>query len=96
MRAVLDTVIHANRAAQRPVADVPHLERVRRQFGQLHRGTYRPCTQSPPAYCPWTAFRLVRDVLAVVPLGHPQAGALYRLAADLADQIAQPTVAPID
>lgn len=88
MRAILDAVIRANRGADHPHVDVPRLERVRRDLGQLDRGTYRPCTQSPPAWCPTSAFGLVRAVANVTSLGHPLAGANHRLAADLADEVA--------
>jgi hypothetical protein len=49
MRTILDTVIKAQRGARRPTADVPSLIRVRRDLGQLDRGTYQPCTQSATA-----------------------------------------------
>lgn len=88
MRNILDTVIRANRPAATPVVDVRRLERVRLELGQLHRGTHRPCTQSPPAFSPFAAFSLVREVCETTPLGHPATGAIYRLAAELADQSA--------
>lgn len=44
MREILDLVIRANRATDHPVVDVPRLVRVRRELGQIDRGTYRPCT----------------------------------------------------
>jgi hypothetical protein len=88
MRQILDAVIRANRGVSRPVADVSRLERVRLELGQLDRGTHRPCTQSPPAFSPFAAFSLVREVCETTPLGHPATGAIYRLAADLADQSA--------
>jgi hypothetical protein len=94
MRTILTAVIQANRGTEHPVVDVHRLERVRHALGQLDRGTYRPCTQSPPAWCPTSAFRLVRAVANVTSLGHPMAGAIHRLAADLADQIAERQAAP--
>lgn len=89
MRTILTAVITANRGADHPLVDVTCLERVRHALGQLDRGTYRPCTQSPPGWCPTSAFRLVRTVANVTSLGHPQAGAIHRLAADLADEVAE-------
>lgn len=86
MRRILDTAITANRRAARPVVDVPHLERIRRDLGQLDRGTYQPYPQSPTGWNSHAAFRLVREVVTVTPLGHPAAGAILRLAADIADQ----------
>jgi hypothetical protein len=88
MRQILDAVIRANRGASRPVANVSRLERARLELGQLDRGTHRPCTQSPPAFSPFAAFSLVREVCETTPLGHPATGAIYRLAAELADQSA--------
>ncbi|MEW1926359.1 hypothetical protein [Streptomyces sp. NPDC088360] len=41
MRAVLDTVIRAQRGAEQQTVDVARLERVRRELGQLDRGTFR-------------------------------------------------------
>jgi hypothetical protein len=86
MRTILDTVIKAQRGARRPTADVPSLIRVRRDLGQLDRGTYQPCAQSPTAWSSYAAFRLVREVINTTPLGHPATAAILRLAADLADQ----------
>lgn len=85
MRQILDTVIRANRATDRPVVDVNRLVRVRRELGQMDRGTHRPCTQSPPGFSPWQAFRMVRAVADVTSSGSPDAGAIYRLVAALAD-----------
>lgn len=86
MRRILDTVIKANRNARRPVADVPSLVRVRRDLGQLDRGTHQPCPQGPVGWNSYAAFRLVREVVTATPLGDPAAGAVLRLAADIADQ----------
>lgn len=86
MRQILDTVIKAQRGARRPTVDVTSLVRVRRDLGQLDRGTHQPCTQSPAAWSSFAAFRLVREVINVTPLGHDATAAILRLAADLADQ----------
>ena len=86
MRTILDTVITANRSARRPVVDVAGLVRVRRDLGQLDCGTYQACTRSPGGWSSFAAFRLVREVIAVIPLGHPDTAAILRLAADLAEQ----------
>lgn len=85
MRTVLDTVITAQRQAERPTVDLSRLERVRRELGQVDRGTHRVCTRSAPFFYPTAAEWLVRDVIAVTHVGHPQASAIYRLAAELAD-----------
>ena len=85
MRRVLDDVIRANRNTDRPLVNVRRVERVRRELGQIDRGTHRPCTQSPPAFSPRAAYGLVRYVLRLMPVGHPHAGDMYRLAAELAD-----------
>ncbi|MDQ0943304.1 hypothetical protein [Streptomyces sp. V1I1] len=85
MRETLDTVIHAQRGADRRTVDIPRLERTRRALGQIDRGTYRPCTRSTPAFSPTSAYFLVRNVLNVTSLGSPHVGAIHRLAAELAD-----------
>ncbi|WP_105974706.1 hypothetical protein [Streptomyces geranii] len=85
MRTILDTVITAQRRAERPTVDIPRLERVRRELGQVDRGTHRVCTRSEPFFSPTTAGWLVRDVIDITHVGHPQAAAIYRLAAELAD-----------
>jgi hypothetical protein len=90
MREILDRVIRANRGTDRPVADVPRLERVRRELGQIDRGTHRPCTQSPPGFSPTEAYILVGWVLEATSLGSPHAGGIHRLAAELADLMTTP------
>lgn len=90
MREVLDAVIRANRGTAHPRVDVRGLETVRRELGQVDRGTHRPCTRSEPAFSPHIALSLVRAVIDVVPLGSPHAGGIYRLAAELADVTTRP------
>lgn len=85
MRTILDTVITAQRQAERPTVDIPRLERVRRELGQVDRNTHRVCTRSAPYFSPTTAGWLLRDVINITYVGHPQAAAIYRLAAELAD-----------
>ncbi|MFD5385446.1 hypothetical protein ACFWMG_10890 [Streptomyces sp. NPDC127074] len=70
-------------AAGKPA--LPRLDRVRRELGQVHRGSYRECTRSAPSFSPATAAWLVRDVLGITHIGHPDAGTIYRLAAEPAD-----------
>ncbi|MFD8621701.1 hypothetical protein [Streptomyces sp. NPDC059513] len=85
MRAILDSVITAQRTAERPTVDLRRLEDTRRELGQVDRGTHRVCTRSAPSFSPTSAAWLVRNVIAVTYVGHPDAGAIYRLAAELAD-----------
>lgn len=85
MKSVLDALIKTNRGARRPAVDVTSLQRVRRDLGQLDRGTYQACTRSPHGWNSFAAFRLVREVACVTPLGHPDAPAFFRLAADIAE-----------
>ncbi|MFI1734970.1 hypothetical protein ACH40E_38305 [Streptomyces acidicola] len=85
MRTILDTVIAAQRGAERPTVDLPRLERARRELGQVDRGTHRVCTRSEPFFSPTAAGWLVEDVIAITHIGRPHAGAIYRLAAELAD-----------
>ncbi|MFF7954161.1 hypothetical protein [Streptomyces griseorubiginosus] len=87
VRERLTTVIRAQRESAQPTVDVARLEQVRRELGQLDRGTFRPCTRSRPAFSESAAYGLLRDVVAVTGLGSPYAGALHRLAAVLADLV---------
>ncbi|GHJ39486.1 hypothetical protein [Streptomyces sp. TS71-3] len=90
MRKILTDVIRANRAAESPLVDVPRLEGVRRDLGQVDRGTYRPCTHGAPLFSSLSVLGLVRDVVAVLPLGSTHAGGVYRLAAALSDSVQSP------
>lgn len=85
MRTILDTVITAQRKAQRPTVDLRRLEDARRELGQVDRGTHRVCTRSAPSFSPTSAGGLVREVIVVTHVGHRDAGAIYRLAAELAE-----------
>ncbi|MFI9031109.1 hypothetical protein [Streptomyces sp. NPDC053560] len=85
MCAIMDTVITAQRRADCPTVDIAQLERVRGDLDDVDRGAYRVCEYSPPAFSPTAAGWLVRDVIAITHVGHPQAGSIYRLAAELAD-----------
>ncbi|MEU3279194.1 hypothetical protein [Streptomyces antibioticus] len=89
MRRVLDTVINAQRGAERRTVNLPRLERVRRELGQLDRGTYRGCTRSPAAFSISGSLSNVRAVLEVTSVGTPELGDMYRLAALLADATVQ-------
>ncbi|MFY0516074.1 hypothetical protein ACOMD4_37665 [Streptomyces anulatus] len=93
MRSILDTVITARRDAERPTADVVRLERVRREMGQQDRGAFKVCAHDPGAFSISAAFHQVREVVAVTPIGHPDAGALLRLAGALADLVASTGIA---
>ncbi|WP_455355959.1 hypothetical protein [Streptomyces sp. SYSU K217416] len=93
MRTILDTVIRAQRGADRPTVDVAKLEQVRRELGQLDRGTFKACTRSPGAFSVFDAFSQVREVVAVTSIGHAGAGAILRLAGALADVVASAAVA---
>ncbi|MFE1075145.1 hypothetical protein ACFW5W_28500 [Streptomyces sp. NPDC058783] len=93
MRAILDAVITAQRAAEQPAVDVARLERVRREMGQQDRGTFKACTASPGGFSIFDAFSQVREVVNVTSIGHPDAGAILRLCAELADAVAESAVA---
>jgi hypothetical protein len=64
-------------------AKLARLEGLRRGLGQLDRGTYRGCTRSPGGFSPISAYRAVRDVLAVTSSGDRDLAAVYELAAVL-------------
>ena len=89
MRNILDAVIKAQRGAERPTVDVARLERVRRELGQQDRGTFKGCTRSPGSFSISSAYTQVREVLAVTSIGDPDAGAIHRLAGELADAVAE-------
>jgi hypothetical protein len=88
MRQILTNVIRAQRHATTPTHDVKRLVHVRLALHQLDAGTFRPCTQSPPAWSSFAAYCAVRDVLRVTSLGDSAAPGIHRLAADLAEQVA--------
>ncbi|MFD9453433.1 hypothetical protein ACFWBC_10125 [Streptomyces sp. NPDC059985] len=85
MRAILDTVIKAQRSAERPTVEVARLETVRRELGQLHRATFKSCTRSAGGFSHHYALVHVQEVLDVTSNGNPVKGALHRLAGELAD-----------
>lgn len=47
---------------------------------------HQPYPDSQLEWSPHAAFRLIRQVITAAPLGHPAAGTVLRLAADIADQ----------
>lgn len=83
----------AQRGTERPTVDVADLERVRREMGQQDRGTFKACTRSPGAFSVSHAFSQVRRVVSVTSISHPDAGAILRLCAELADAVAEAGVA---
>ncbi|MFC7871996.1 hypothetical protein ACFUS2_12720 [[Kitasatospora] papulosa] len=93
MRSILDTVITAQREAQRPTVDVARLERVRREMGQQDQGTFKVCTHDQGAFSISGAFSQVREVVAVTSIGHPDAGSILRLVGALADLFASTAIA---
>ncbi|AXH66420.1 hypothetical protein SEA_SATIS_271 [Streptomyces phage Satis] len=60
-------------------------EELRRELGQLDRGTHRPCTRSPGCFSVTAAYSRVRGLLGISSLSTPGMGSVYRLAAALAD-----------
>lgn len=85
LHQLLDAAIEAARTAPRPTADVTALRRVRRDLAGMDNG-HQPYPDSQLDWSPHAAFRLIRQVIAAAPLGHPAVGAVLRLAADIADQ----------
>lgn len=67
---------------------IKNVEEIRRELGQLDRGTHRACTRSAPAFHPGSALNVVRHAMDVMPFADDRAGAVYRLAADLSDTVA--------
>ncbi|MFI0901838.1 hypothetical protein [Streptomyces sp. NPDC020983] len=85
MREILDTVIAAQCGAQHPTADVPALDKLRRELGQLDRGEFTSCTRSTGEFSVYSALVRVQEVLNVTSVGAPEKGSIYRLAGTLAD-----------
>ncbi|WP_424893456.1 hypothetical protein [Streptomyces sp. XH2] len=91
MREILDTVIRAKREAHQPSTDIERLEQVRRELGQMDRGTYRDCKRGPAVFRPSASWGHLLRVLKATPIGSPHAGSIHRLAAELADLTAADT-----
>ncbi|WP_330335786.1 hypothetical protein OHS33_39325 (plasmid) [Streptomyces sp. NBC_00536] len=100
MREILTSAIDAQRAAEQPsgdprpalvrelwpaTADLAMLEGVRRDLGQLDRGTFKDCACSTGAFSVGEARDRVHQVLNITSTGDPALGAIYRLAGELAD-----------
>lgn len=60
-------------------------ENLRRTLHQIHNGTHRPCTQSPPAFSPLAAYSAVRAFLDATGINDRGLADVYRLAAALAE-----------
>ncbi|WP_255951593.1 hypothetical protein [Streptomyces odontomachi] len=60
-------------------------ETLRRELGQLDRGTHRACTFSPGGFSVFSAYAAVRRLLAATSLNDHGLAAVYGLAAALAD-----------
>lgn len=60
-------------------------EDLRRQLGQLDRGTHRACTRSPGGFSILAAYSAVRALLARTSVNDHGLAAVYELAAVLAD-----------
>ncbi|WP_435178611.1 hypothetical protein [Actinacidiphila sp. bgisy145] len=82
---LLDDTIQAARTTRRPTVNVTTLRRVRNGLTGMDNG-HQPYPDSQLEWSPHAAFRLIRQVISAAPLGHPAAGTVLRLAADIADQ----------
>ena len=79
-----DDLPAAERGSSRDLgAKVARLENLRRSLGQLDRGTYRGCTQSPGSFSTIHAYWAVRDVLSATSISDRNLAAVYELAAIL-------------
>lgn len=61
------------------------VETLRRELGQLDRGTHKPCTRSPGCFSVTAAYMAVRSLLSVSSLSSEGLAPVYRLAAELAE-----------
>lgn len=62
-----------------------NLETLRRELGQLDRGTHRACTRSPGGFSVLAAYTAVRSLLGATSVNDEGLSALYQLAAVLAE-----------
>lgn len=60
-------------------------EHLRRTLHQLDNGTHRACTRSTGSFSPRAAYTAVRALLGITSANDHDLGAIYRLAAVLAD-----------
>lgn len=60
-------------------------EDLRRDLGQLDRGTHKPCTRSPGCFSVTAAYMAVRSLISVSSLSSEGMPQIYRLAASLAE-----------
>ncbi|MGC4891068.1 hypothetical protein [Micromonospora sp. DT227] len=96
MRAALTRWIEARRHqlttandADQAIAheEIKNRERLRREIGQLDRGTFRQCTRSPGCFSTSAALSLVPQVIDTACWYDPGLAHMYRLAAVLVDAI---------
>lgn len=60
-------------------------EELRRDLGQLDRGTHKLCTRSPGSFTVTGAYMAVRNLISLTSLNSEGLPLIYRLAADLAE-----------
>ena len=60
-------------------------EDLRRDLGQLDRGTHKPCTRSPGCFSVTAAYMAVRNLISLSSLNSEGLASVYRLAAELAE-----------
>ncbi|MGH8966331.1 MAG: hypothetical protein ACRDXB_13525, partial [Actinomycetes bacterium] len=60
-------------------------EDLRRDLGQLDRGTHKPCTRSPGCFSVTAAYMAVRNLISLSSLNSEGMASVYRLAAELAE-----------
>lgn len=61
------------------------VETLRRELGQLDRGTHKPCTRSPGCFSVTGAYMAVRNLIKISSLSSEGLGNVFRLAAVLAE-----------
>lgn len=62
-----------------------HAEELRRDLGQLDRGTHKPCTRSSGCFSITSAYMAVRSLIGISSLSSEGLADIYRLAAVLAE-----------
>lgn len=71
-------------------------EEVRRDLGQLDRGTHKPCTMSPACFSVTAAYMRVRSLVSLTSLNSEGLPQIYRLLADLAEAEERVNIARIE
>lgn len=71
-------------------------EDLRRDLGQIDRGTHRPCTMSPACFSVTAAYMAVRNLVSLTSLSSEGLPSIYRLLAELAEAETRVNIARVE